>query len=217
MKVCKSGTDEIVGHLPMEKGRITKFIMDRGASATLSVKWKHYWRSSLIQGGLEVPCEVTVTMSGSVVNNLLLTRYEKLLNELYIKPENEEIVGTFFSVANEEEKIEAAKKQQEKKSEIKRHLGYVTKPKIKKGWNQENYCTWLAYICRSSAITLFKSNFSFCVFQGWKNCKILAFRDFFAGNNFRDCRLKEYFAGIWFCEFDQISTLKLLKSMHASG
>ena len=54
-------------------------------------------------------------MSGSVVNNLLLTRYEKLLNELYIKPENEEIVGTFLSVANEEEKIEAAKKQQEKK------------------------------------------------------------------------------------------------------
>ena len=80
-------------------------------------------------------------MSGSVVNNLLLTRYEKLLNKLYIKPENEEIVGTFFSVANEEEKIEAAKKQQEKKSEIKRHLGYVTKPKIKKGWDQENYCT----------------------------------------------------------------------------
>ena len=54
-------------------------------------------------------------MSGSVVNNLLLTRYEKLLNELCIKPENEEIVGTFLSVANEEEKIEAAKKQQEKK------------------------------------------------------------------------------------------------------
>ena len=105
----------------------------------------------------------------------------------------------------------------EETSEIKRHLGYVTKPKIKKGWHQENYCTWLAYICRRSAITLFKSNFSFCVFQGWKNYKILAFRDFFAGNNFRDCRLQEYFAGIWFCEFDQISTLKLLKSMYASG
>ena len=25
---------------------------------------------------------------------------------------------------------------------------------------------------------------SFCAFQGWKNRKILAFRDFFAGNNF---------------------------------
>ena len=37
---------------------------------------------------------------------------------------------------------------------------------------------------------------SFCVFQGWKNHKNLAFRDFFTGSNFRDCHLKEYFAGI---------------------
>ena len=80
-------------------------------------------------------------MSGSVVNNLLLTRYEKLLNELYIKPENEEIVGTFLSVANEEEKIEAAKKQQEKREVRSRDIWDVTKPKIKKGWHQENYCT----------------------------------------------------------------------------
>ena len=43
-------------------------------------------------------------MGESVVNHLLLTRYEKILNELYIKPKNEEIVGIFFSVANEEEK-----------------------------------------------------------------------------------------------------------------
>ena len=41
-------------------------------------------------------------MGESVVNHLLLTRYEKILNELYIKQKNEKIVGTFFSVANEE-------------------------------------------------------------------------------------------------------------------
>ena len=41
-------------------------------------------------------------MGESVVNHLLLTQYEKILNELYIKPNNEESVGTFFSVANEE-------------------------------------------------------------------------------------------------------------------
>ena len=48
-------------------------------------------------------------MSGSVVKHLLWTRYEKLTNELYIKPKNEEIVGTFFSLANEEEKQAEAK------------------------------------------------------------------------------------------------------------
>ena len=75
-------------------------------------------------------------MSGSVVNHLLLTRYVKLPNELYIEPKNEEIVGTFFSVAKRREtsrsKITAAKKAAgEKRSEIKGHSGYVAKPKIK--------------------------------------------------------------------------------------
>ena len=57
-----------------------------------------------VVGGLEVPCEATVTMSGSAVKHLLFTRYEKLFNELYMEPKNEEIVGTFLLVANEEGK-----------------------------------------------------------------------------------------------------------------
>ena len=36
----------------------------------------------------------------------------------------------------------------------------------------------------------------FYVFQGWKNRKIWAFRDFFKGNNFHDYHLKENFADI---------------------
>ena len=54
----------------------------------------HFRRSSLVQDGLEVPCEVTITMIGSFVNHLLLTRYESLL-----EPEDEEIVDTFLSLA----------------------------------------------------------------------------------------------------------------------
>ena len=73
MKVCKPGSDEIVGHLPMEISRITKFIVDRGGKCTLKIRGMHYRRSPLVQGGLEVPCEVTITMIGSVVNHLLLT------------------------------------------------------------------------------------------------------------------------------------------------
>ena len=57
----------------------------------------HYRRNPLVQGGLEVPCKVTIAMIGSVVNHLLLTRYESLLKELYIEPKDEEIVGTFLS------------------------------------------------------------------------------------------------------------------------
>ena len=37
-------------------------------------------------------------MIGSVVNHLLLAKYETLLKELYVEPKDEEIVGTFLSV-----------------------------------------------------------------------------------------------------------------------
>ena len=37
-------------------------------------------------------------------NHLLSTQNENLLNSLYIEPKNEEIVKTFFSVADEEGK-----------------------------------------------------------------------------------------------------------------
>lgn len=103
MKVCKLNSDEIVGHLPMEISRITKFIEDRGAKISLKIRGRHYRRSPLIQGGLEVPCDVTITMVRSVVNHLLLTRYEALLKEFYLEPKEEEIIGTFLSLANETE------------------------------------------------------------------------------------------------------------------
>ena len=44
---------EIIGHLPMEVSRTTKFIIDRGAQDAVKIRGKHYRRSPLIQGGLE--------------------------------------------------------------------------------------------------------------------------------------------------------------------
>ena len=52
--VCKPDSDKIVGHLPIEISRITKFIVDRGAKCTLKIRGMHY-RSPLVQGGLAVP------------------------------------------------------------------------------------------------------------------------------------------------------------------
>ena len=40
----------------------------------------------VVVDGLEVPCEVMVTIKGGVANHLLLTQHEKLLNELCIEP-----------------------------------------------------------------------------------------------------------------------------------
>ena len=101
IKVCKSNNAQsVVGHRPVEISRITKFILQRGARVQATVTGKHYRRSPLIQGGLEVPCLVTVTMPGSIMNHLLKARYEKLW-ELSLELKNEEIMGTFVSVIRE--------------------------------------------------------------------------------------------------------------------
>ena len=98
MKICKPDSNEIVGHLPMEISWITKFILDGGAVCTIKIRGKHYRRSPFVQGGLEIPCDVTILMIGSVVEHLRLVKYESLLKELYVEPKDEEIVGTFLSV-----------------------------------------------------------------------------------------------------------------------
>ena len=80
----------------MQISRVTKFIMAGGLSVSLEIIGKYHRRSHLVQGGFEGPCEMTIMMSRSVVSHLLLTRYEKMLHELYIEPKNEEIVKTFL-------------------------------------------------------------------------------------------------------------------------
>ena len=56
---------------------VIQIIMTGGVSVTLKIIGKYHQRSHLVQGGLEGPCEMTVIMSRSDVNHLLLTQYEK--------------------------------------------------------------------------------------------------------------------------------------------
>lgn len=121
MKICKPDTNEIVGHLPMEISRITKFVLDRGAVCTIKIRGKHYRRSPLVQGGLEVPCDVTISMIGSVVNHLLLVKYESLLKELYIEPKEEEIAGTFLSLhTNDSGELEPEERPRRRRPTLQR-------------------------------------------------------------------------------------------------
>ena len=80
---------KILGHLPMEISQITKFIIDGGAQVAVKNRGRHYRRSPLVQGGLKVPCEIKMTMVGSIINHHLLVRYESPLKELYIEPKDE--------------------------------------------------------------------------------------------------------------------------------
>ena len=110
MKICE--VTNIVGHLPIEISRASKYLMDRGASFTVQLTSKNYGRSPLIQGGLEIPAKVIETMAGTVRNHLLLEKYKETINDRYVEPKNEIIIGSFLAlpvVKPSERKVQAEK------------------------------------------------------------------------------------------------------------
>jgi len=116
IKVCEFEKENPVGHLPKEISRVTKFLLDRGANLTATLTSEHYRRSPLVQGGLEIPCKIIVTMPGTVSNLLVLEKYRQLVEELYTEPKNEEILGSFlYSIATDQRPPPAAKKNTKSK------------------------------------------------------------------------------------------------------
>ena len=89
----------MVGHLPREVSRITKFIIDRGAIVMLT--GTHYRRSPLVKGGLEIRCKVSLSMCGTCLNLLLLERYKQLSEEFYLEPKEETTLGSFLTPVQE--------------------------------------------------------------------------------------------------------------------
>ena len=70
-----------------------------GATATVTVRDINYRRSPLIQGGLEIPVEVTICMPFNPSNRIALDKFELLLAEQYKEPENgkhEDITATIL-------------------------------------------------------------------------------------------------------------------------
>ena len=100
IKVCEKDKNEIAAHLPMEISRVTKFLLDRGAIVSAKLTSTHYRRSPLVQGGIEIPCVVTVSMSGTVINQLLMERYKQLVGTFFTEPKEEEILRTFLQLEN---------------------------------------------------------------------------------------------------------------------
>ena len=89
--------NQIVGHLPLEVSRVIKYLIDRGAEVTAQLTSTNYQRSPLIQGGLEIPCVVVAKINGhSARNQMILQKFEQLVNDLYAEPKNE-IVGSSHS------------------------------------------------------------------------------------------------------------------------
>ena len=80
-------TPVVVGHLPREISRFTRFIILHGATVKVKVSNTNYQRSPLIQGGLEIPIEVEVHMENSAENQQALSKYLTLRAENYYEPQ----------------------------------------------------------------------------------------------------------------------------------
>ena len=98
IKTCltdKNGKEQIVGHLPLELSRFAKYLLDRGAVDTAKLTSTH---SVLVQGGLEIPCQVKAEMMATEKNKRILAHYLDLVNKnyKYLPPEKEIIVGSLF-------------------------------------------------------------------------------------------------------------------------
>ena len=101
-KFCEAGKEEKIGHIAMEISRVTKCFMDRGATVTAQLTGVHYQGLPLlVQRGLETPCQITVTISGTVSNLLCIEKYKEIVTDRFIEPKNEEIMGSFIQVIND--------------------------------------------------------------------------------------------------------------------
>ena len=94
IKACQLDSGKIVGHLPMELSRISKFILDRGAKIEVKLRETHYRRSPLVQGGLEVPCDLVIRMPNTMKSAELLKKYLKLFENCFEEPQEIVILVT---------------------------------------------------------------------------------------------------------------------------
>ena len=132
--MSNTGDGVIIGHLPREISRPTKFFLDRGAIVSATVRSINIRRSPLFQGGLEIPCFVSVTFSKTVKGQELMDRYKLLVTRLYIEPETEIFVRKvgaevmdFQPKPAKKKKVQKTLKKEGKKVAVVNILSYFKK------------------------------------------------------------------------------------------
>ena len=86
----------IVGHLPMEISRATKFLLDRGTTVTATLTSTYYRIAPLVQGGLEIPCKVEIRMPSTATNKAIVKKYKEIAEMVYCEPDGKEAIGSFL-------------------------------------------------------------------------------------------------------------------------
>ena len=114
-------TGIVIDHLPREISRPTKFLIDRGAAVTAKVSSTNIRRSPLFQGGLGIPCIVTVLFPRPMKGKQVLDRHRQMVNDLYNEPDEPIIVGSVennsLNNVDWRMRVSVTKKKKEKKKE----------------------------------------------------------------------------------------------------
>lgn len=118
-------SESVVGHIPREVSRITHFIVVHGGRVSCRVADVHHRRSPLVQGGLEIPAEITVEMDLNEDNILAMKKYESLVQEYYKEPVDgkfedatDDILESIKSDNDEEDASETDSDHDEDNSEL---------------------------------------------------------------------------------------------------
>ena len=159
----------------------------------------HYRRSPLFQGGLDIPCEVTVTISVSIKRNLLMQHYEKMVYEFYCQPKNETIMGSLTENINVNFDIQQKKKRKKTLEKLfKNPKGPRTFNLSSKNDNVKKIllCN-LYFIIKKKNQRFFLKNFTGIYFRE------SALFNFVVSIDFHELAFFGIFARAYFCEFEQ--------------
>ena len=93
--MMEKNREKIVGHLPREISRPTKFLLVKGAVIHAEISSVKYRHSPLVQGGLELLCKVFVSIPPTVLNKNLISRYKSFVASSYAEPPKEPELRSF--------------------------------------------------------------------------------------------------------------------------
>ena len=82
----------------------------------------------MVQGGLEIACEVTVIMQATLKNHMILDRSKELVNDYYTEPTDEKILGSFLTTIFHDSPVQTQESLPFQRKEKKRLNSEVNVP-----------------------------------------------------------------------------------------
>ena len=92
MKTCESVSDKIVGHLPTKISHPTKFLLQFGAVIKATLSSTNYRNSPLLQGGLQISCQGSVSMPATLKRQII-EKFKDMVNVLSDEPDDCAVLG----------------------------------------------------------------------------------------------------------------------------